>query len=164
MVGSLFSKRPRVTGSNCKISCFACTFFSDDGFSSFVGGFVCGVIKRGLGLLSTGAVNGVAVSTGAGSSIGIASAGWEPSTEIGSDSMPVFSEPPWDCPQTGGITGALLCSIDLLRNRILIRRERTDDCDAQAVSHSSVHGRAEQNLRLLVDVTTKLLHQDFYFG
>jgi hypothetical protein len=27
MVGSLFSKRPRETGSNCRVSCFASAFF-----------------------------------------------------------------------------------------------------------------------------------------
>ena len=32
IVGSLFSKRPRVTDSNCSTSCFACTIFSSGGF------------------------------------------------------------------------------------------------------------------------------------
>ena len=43
MVGSLFSKRPRVTGSNCSTSCFACSFFSSTGLGSLNGaGFFLG--------------------------------------------------------------------------------------------------------------------------
>ena len=36
IVGSLFSKRPRETGSNCNVSCFASAFFgaADCGFDS----------------------------------------------------------------------------------------------------------------------------------
>ena len=53
--------------------------------------------------------------------------------------------------------------LSLLRNQIVIRCERTDDGNSQAISQSRVHGSAEQNLRLLANVTAKLLHQDFDF-
>ncbi len=90
MVGSLFSKRPRVTDSNCKTSCFACTFFSGDGFPSLTGiGLACGVIKRGSDLLGIGGCGRV-VPIGAGSSIGIVSAGWEVSIAVASGSMSIF--------------------------------------------------------------------------
>src|SRR5581483_223218 len=56
IVGSLFSNRPRVAGSNCSTSCFGCTFF-DFGFGGVAGasatgaigttGFFLGGIKRG---------------------------------------------------------------------------------------------------------------------
>ena len=59
MVGSLFSKRPRVTGSNCKTSCFAWTIFSFGGFASFsTTGFFFGGIKRGAGFLIDGTGTG----------------------------------------------------------------------------------------------------------
>src|SRR3954469_6810525 len=71
IVGSLFSKRPRVTGSNCSTSCFACAFFSfgvftgassGGGGGNFAGnGFFFGTIKRGAG---------VEIKGSAGSSIG----------------------------------------------------------------------------------------------
>src|SRR5437762_5696236 len=50
IVGSLFSKRPRVTGSNCITSCFANGFFSTTGFGSLnIVGFFRGRITRGCG-------------------------------------------------------------------------------------------------------------------
>src|SRR5260370_41048352 len=59
MVGSLFSKRPRVTGSYCKTSCFAWTIFSFGGFASFsTTGFFFGGIKRGAGFLIDGTGTG----------------------------------------------------------------------------------------------------------
>src|SRR2546430_11572977 len=59
MVGSLFSTRPRVTGSNCETSCFAWTDFSFGGFASFyTTGFFFGGIKRGAGFLIDGAGTG----------------------------------------------------------------------------------------------------------
>src|SRR5437762_3664892 len=57
IVGSLFSKRPRVIGSNCKTSCFACTF-STTGFDSLIGagaGFFFGAVRPGSGFLISGA-------------------------------------------------------------------------------------------------------------
>src|SRR5437870_13087837 len=74
MVGSLFSNRPRVTGSNCKISCFACTDLSAGGFSSFCGAtFFCGATVNGSCSLRTGGDGGVA-SAARGPSHGILAA------------------------------------------------------------------------------------------
>src|SRR5262249_59950052 len=66
IVGSLFSKRPRVTGSNCIISCFAWVFsfgvfgcltsFSATG--SFSIGFFFGGINRGADFFIGGACGG----------------------------------------------------------------------------------------------------------
>src|SRR6202008_304709 len=59
IVGSLFSKRPRLTGSNCKTSCLACIDFSGDPFSSFGwAGFLSGVLKGGSGVSTTSKVSG----------------------------------------------------------------------------------------------------------
>src|SRR5436309_688182 len=77
MVGSLFSKRPRVTGSNCKTSCFAWAYFSFGGFASFsTTGFFFGGIKRGAGFLIEGAGGcGGGNSVATGRSNGIKSPG-----------------------------------------------------------------------------------------
>src|SRR4029453_15595251 len=47
---------------------------------------------------------------------------------------------------------------------MLIRCKRTDNRHAQAVPKSSVHCSAEENLRFVVNVPAKLLHDDFDFG
>src|SRR5438094_3280641 len=110
MVGSLFSNRPRVTGSNCKTSCFACEDFSADDFSLLTG-LLCGALTIGSGLLkaSIGSTRGGGgVSLGACPSNGVISIGWEAS--IGSGSMLIFGEISWGCSQTGSIVGALFCA------------------------------------------------------
>src|SRR5260370_42358906 len=74
MVGSLFSKRPRVTGSNCKTSCFAWTNFSFGGLVSFsTTGFFFGGINRGAGFLIEGAAGGGGGSAATGCSNGVKS-------------------------------------------------------------------------------------------
>src|SRR5438445_11081200 len=76
MVGSLFSKRPRVAGSNCITSCFAWTHFSFGAFASFsTTAFFFGGIKRGAGFLIEGAGAGGGASAVAGCSDGIRSLG-----------------------------------------------------------------------------------------
>src|SRR4030095_9083741 len=108
MVGSLFSNRPRVTASNCKTSCFACTDFSVDDFASFTG-VLCGVLTVALGLLGAGSVGGCgAVSLGAGSSNGIISAGSKASVGVGSGSISILGGISCGCSQTGSFAGALL--------------------------------------------------------
>src|SRR6266567_3827800 len=54
--------------------------------------------------------------------------------------------------------------MSLLWNRILVRRERTDNGHAQTISESAVHGSSEKDLCLLVNVTAEFLHEDFDFG
>src|SRR2546430_3562691 len=77
MVGSLFSKRPRVTGSNCKTSCFTWTIFSFGGFASFsMTGFFFGGSKRGAGMLIDGdGTGGGGASAATGGSTAIKSSG-----------------------------------------------------------------------------------------
>ena len=93
MVGSLFSKRPRVADSNCKTSCFACAFFSL-GFIAFCSGngtaFFFGVIKGGSGGWTIGGGgDGAISSSGAGGSKGIRSIGGAVSID-GSGKMSIF--------------------------------------------------------------------------
>src|SRR6184192_2853329 len=85
IVGSLFSNRPRLTGSNCKTSCLACMDFSVDTFSSFGGGgFLRGALTGGgsggsttsneFETDSTGGAGAVSTSGKLGSSTGVSSA------------------------------------------------------------------------------------------
>src|SRR5437868_15491688 len=75
IVGSLFSKRPRVTGSNCIIFCFAQVFcfFAGFGAPSSITGFFFGGIRRGADFLIDGFAGAGGSSTGAGWSNGMRS-------------------------------------------------------------------------------------------
>src|SRR5206468_12647332 len=111
MVGSLFSNRPRMTGSNCKTSCFACADFSADDFSLLTG-LLCAALTIGSGLLkaSIGSTRGGGgVSLGACPSNGVISIGWEAS--IVSGSMLIFGATSCDCFHPGSIVGAVLCAV-----------------------------------------------------
>ena len=99
MVGSLFSKRPRVTGSNCKTSCLDCTGFSkgSSGVGCFTGnGFFFGAITRGSDFLITdggggsGGGGGGDVSVGTGCSNGIRSADAETLVATGSATVSIL--------------------------------------------------------------------------
>ena len=48
--------------------------------------------------------------------------------------------------------------------QLLIRGKRTDHRYAQAISHSTVDGRPEKNLRVIANMPTEFLHQNFDFG
>src|ERR1041385_5691830 len=106
MVGSLFSKRPRVIGSNCKISCLACTNFSAGGFGSFTGsGFFFGTIKRGAGagflILGSGSTGGGSIGAGSANETKFSSMG-SALVLIGSDTMSILGGGGGGCSQIGG--------------------------------------------------------------
>ncbi len=50
-----------------------------------------------------------------------------------------------------------------MRRNIDIGRKRTDDRNAEPVSHSSVNRGSEKDLRPVVHVTPEFFHQDFHF-
>src|SRR6266404_9242272 len=106
MVGSLFSKRPRVTGSNRKTSCLDCTGFSkgSSGVGCFTGnGFFFGAITRGSDFLITdGGGGGGAVSVGTGCSNGIRSADAETLVATGSATVSILGGISSGCSKTGG--------------------------------------------------------------
>src|SRR6266487_6460600 len=124
MVGSLFSKRPRVTGSNCKTSCLVCTYFSAGGFDSLTGSaFFFGTIKRGAGagFLISGSGSAGGVSIGAGSSSGIKFSETGPASLLtGSGTMSILGGGCGGCSQIGG-GGAGIGSLvaDILCDTIL---------------------------------------------
>src|SRR5712691_8761413 len=106
MVGSLFSKRPRVTGSNCKTSCLVCTYFSAGGFDSLTGsGFFFGTIKRGVeaGFLISGSASTGGGSIGAGSANEIKFSEIGPTSLLtGSGTMSILGGGCGGCSQIGG--------------------------------------------------------------
>src|SRR2546423_8875475 len=92
IVGSLFSKRPRVIGSNCITSCFAETNFSFGGFGSFASfsrtAFFFGGIKRGAGFLIEGA--GIGGGGGGSNAINSLAVDGEVAGVSGSGTMSIF--------------------------------------------------------------------------
>src|SRR2546423_13842518 len=90
IVGSLFSKRPRVTGSNCRTSCFAGgADFSANAFSSFHDAdFSCGLlIERSGSPFQVGVIGlsvDIAVATGHASAVIASADGTVSSNDTGS--------------------------------------------------------------------------------
>ena len=75
MVGSLFSKRPRVTGSNCRTSCFAGNF-SSTGFVFFTGALLpCAATEEDSAFLLRDVAGGAGSAIGGSCSIGAKSIG-----------------------------------------------------------------------------------------
>src|SRR5258707_13206801 len=93
MVGSLLSKRRRVTGSNCNTSCLGWAGFckGSSGVGCFPGnGFFFGAIKRGSDFSVTGGGGGGGVSAGDGRSNEIRSADCEMLVATGSATMSIL--------------------------------------------------------------------------
>src|SRR5438552_18891289 len=75
MVGSLFSKRPRVTGSNCRTSCFAGNF-SSTGFGFFTGALLpCAATDEDLAFLLRDVDGGAGSASGGSRWVGGKSSG-----------------------------------------------------------------------------------------
>jgi hypothetical protein len=119
IVGSLFSKRPRVAGSNCRISCFAGgADFSAGAFSSFhEADFSCGLLITRSGSPFRVDITGSSVEMGiaAGAASAATGSGNGTVSSTGTDSTPGCSNwisdcagDGWYCSRTGDATDAPL--------------------------------------------------------
>ena len=165
IVGSLFSKRPRVTGSNCRTSCLAgVTDFSAGPFSSLRA-------HRGLGLAVTSRYHWRFDGDG-----------WCRFSRdrffernrflerLNFDSRFFSLNFRFRCCGLVSLSNWRHCGRTARRGRrlqqtcFLFRRERADDRDAQSVSQPCIHDCTKQNLRLVANVTPEFLHEDFDLG
>ena len=171
IVGSLFSKRPRVTGSNCRTSCLA-------GVADFSAGPF--LLPRDRFLLRRARGSGSPLRVGiTGGSVEM---GWYRFSRdrffernrflerLNFDSRFFRLNFRFRCCGLVSLSNWRRCGRTARRGRrlqqncFLFCRERADDRDAQSVSEPCIHDCAKQNLRLVANVTPEFLHEDFDLG